>query len=180
MIIFVNNKNEIKDVNVTKDTSLRPYEIAESDLNPFANWPVAKICCYRIALVPETITEIIGAEDVTYTNLDGEEVTETREIKQTRETGKYIVTMMTPYVDTRLMEHIAKLGSKDEMIEADVTDTQLALVENYDQTLILEEDLTDTQLGLVENYAQTMATAEEVTDCQLALVELYDLILGGM
>lgn len=143
MILYVNNKNEIKDVNVTTDNTLIPLEITD-EWNPFLNWPVAKICCYRVTV------------------------------------SNGIVTMMTPYVDTRLMEHIAKLGSKDEMIEADVTDTQLALVENYDQTLILEEDLTDTQLGLVENYAQTMATAEEVTDCQLALVELYDLFLGGM
>ena len=122
MVLYVNGKNEIKDVNVTTDKTLRPLEIVD-EWNPFLNWPVAKICCYRVSV------------------------------------SNGIVTMMTPYVDTRLMEHIAKLGSKDELIEADVT---------------------NTQIGLVENYGIALATAEEVTDCQLALVEVYNLLLGGM
>lgn len=143
MILYVNNKNEIKDVNITTDKTLKPLEITD-EWNPFLNWPVAKICCYR----------------VTVTN--------------------GIVTMMTPYVDTRLMEHIAKLGAKDEVIEADVTTTQLGLVESYGETMAIGSDLTDTQMALVENYVMSLTTAEEVTDCQIALVELYELITGGM
>lgn len=143
MILYVNYKNEIKDVNVTKDKTLIPLEITD-EWNPFLNWPVAKICCYRVTV------------------------------------SNGIVTMMTPYVDTRLMEHIAKLGAKDEVIEADVTTTQLGLAESYETTMAVEADLTNTQMGLVENYTMSLMTAEEVTDCQLALVELYSMITGGM
>ena len=104
MILFVNNKNEIKDVNTTKDTSLRPYEIADSDLNPFANWSAAKICCYKVALTPEKVD---GAE-----------------------TGKYFISMMTPYIDSRIIEHIEQLGNQNENNAAAVLETQDALCES--------------------------------------------------
>lgn len=114
MIIFVNGRNEIKDVNITKDKTLTPYEIAESDINPFANWSVAKICCYRVGLTPETETEVVGTEEITYTDLEGNEVTETREITETKETGKYFVSMMTPYVNSLIIEHLDRLGVYEE------------------------------------------------------------------
>lgn len=49
-----------------------------------------------------------------------------------------------------------------------------------DRVKTVESDLTDAQLALVENYTTALATEQEVTDCQLALVEIYDLIMGGM
>lgn len=55
-----------------------------------------------------------------------------------------------------------RLGS----VEGDLTDTQLALIENYDLSLTTAEDVSVAQ--------------EELTDVQLALVEIYDLIMGGM
>ena len=143
MIIYVNNKNEIKDVNTTDNKNLTPLEIKD-EWNPFSNWPVAKICCYRVTVS------------------DG------------------IVTMMTPYVDSKLMGYIAKLGSKDEAIESDVTNTQIGLFENYSQTMAISDELTNTQLGLLESYNMAASTAEEVTNCQLALLELYNIITGGM
>lgn len=203
MILYVNSKGEVKAVNTTEDKSLTELPISENSMNPFANWPIAKICCYRVGVIPEMVTEVVGTEDRTYTDLEGNEVTETVDITETKATGKYIISMMTPYMDSRIVEHISRLGGDTEMVAADLTDTQLALVEsydlsmsiaddltdtqlalveNYDQTLSIAEDLTDTQLALVENYDQTMATAEEVTDVQLALVEIYDMIMemGGI
>ena len=47
MIIFVNDRNEIKDVHSTKDTSLKEVFIKDEE-NPFKNWSIAKICCYRV------------------------------------------------------------------------------------------------------------------------------------
>lgn len=38
----------------------------------------------------------------------------------------------------------------------------------------LEEELTDTQLALAEQYEENLALQEEVTNTQLALVELYE------
>ena len=201
MILYVNSKGEVKAVNDTDNSTLTALPISDNSDNPFINWPVAKICCYRVGVIPEMVTEVVGTEDRTYTDLEGNEITETVDITETKATGKYIISMMTPYMDSRIIEHISRLGGDTEMVAADLTDTQMALIEsydqtmaisedltdtqialieNYDQTLSLAEDLTDTQLALIENYDQTMATAEEVTDVQMALVEIYDLLMGGI
>ena len=47
MVLYVNNDNEIKDVNTTSDDKLTSLVISDED-NPFANWSVAKICCYKV------------------------------------------------------------------------------------------------------------------------------------
>lgn len=47
MKVFVNERNEIKDVNVTSDTSLKEVEITDGT---FDGWSVAKICCYKVAV----------------------------------------------------------------------------------------------------------------------------------
>lgn len=167
MILYVNTKGEVKDVNSTEDETLTKLPISNNSDNPFANWPVARICCYRVGVIPEKITEVI-------TDSEGNETTETRE------TGKYIISMMTPYVDSRIVEYIAMLGSKDEAIESDVTNTQIGLFENYSQTTAISNELTNTQLGLFESYNMAASTAEEVTQCQLALFEIYNIVAGGM
>lgn len=178
MILYVNSKGEVKAVNTTEDKSLTELPISENSMNPFANWPIAKICCYRVGVIPEMVTEVVGTEDRIYIDLEGNEVTETVDITETKATGKYIISMMTPYMDSRIVEHISRLGGDTEMVAADLTDTQLALVESYDQTLAIADDLTDTQLALVENYDQTLAISEDLTDTQLALVENYDLSIA--
>ena len=128
MIIFVNEFNEIKDVNVTRDETLTAYEIVDDD-NPFANWSVDKICCYRVGLTPETVTEVIGTEEYTYTDLEGNEVTETRDVTETKETGKYLITMMTPYIDSRIIEPIVWLRRQIKDNSNDILVTQDALCE---------------------------------------------------
>lgn len=50
MILYINQKNEIKDVNTTEDSSLTPFEISENDSNPFNEWIVDKICCYKVII----------------------------------------------------------------------------------------------------------------------------------
>ena len=100
MIIFVNERNEIKDVDITRDETLTAYELTDND-NPFKDWNVDKICCYRVTLMPE-IT-------------DGEE------------TGKYLITMMTPYIDSRIIEPIVWLRGqiKDNSNDIAATDSNL-------------------------------------------------------
>ena len=126
MILFLNNKNEIKDVDVTRDETLTAYEIAATD-NPFEGWAADKICCYRVGLTPEKVTEIVGTEEVTYTDLEGNEVTETRDVTETKETGKYLITMMTPYIDSRIIEPIVWLRGqiKDNSNDIAATDSNL-------------------------------------------------------
>lgn len=46
MKVFMNEKNEIKAVGSTADTSLREVEILDKG-NPFANWSEDRICCFK-------------------------------------------------------------------------------------------------------------------------------------
>lgn len=96
MILFVNQNNEIKDVNVTADPTLIPLEVNDDEMNPFANWSVAKICCYKVSV------------------------------------SEGVVTMMTPYVDSRLIEHIDQLGKQGDSLEtrADGTDESITGLED--------------------------------------------------
>lgn len=46
MILYVNENNEIKDVNTTSDPSLIALQV-DDETNPFKDWTIAKICCYK-------------------------------------------------------------------------------------------------------------------------------------
>ena len=83
MIVFTDNEGRIKDVGITSDPFLKEVYINDEN-NPFGNWTIAKICCYRVEVT------------------DG------------------VVTMMTPYVDTRIIEHIDQLGDEVEVNRADI------------------------------------------------------------
>lgn len=86
MILYVNNKNEVKDVNYTSDKNLTSLEVNDDiiDNNPFLTWSTAKICCYKVEVK------------------DG------------------AVTMYTPYVDSRIIEHIERQGQADIDLQAQV------------------------------------------------------------
>ena len=77
MKIYVNDKNEIHEVNTCSDPSLIEVEVTDGT---FDGWSEAKICCYKVSVLY----------------------------------GKVI--MMTPYVDSRLIEHIDQLGKQTEAI----------------------------------------------------------------
>ena len=128
MILFINERNEIKDVDVTRDETLKGYEIVD-DNNPFKNWDVDKICCYKVGLTPEIVTEVVDIEEVTYTDEEGNEVTEEREITETKETGKYLVTMMTPYIDSRIIEPIVWLREQIKSNSDDIAATDSNMLE---------------------------------------------------
>ena len=95
MILYVNENNEIKDVNTTSDPSLIEIEVND-ETNPFKDWSIAKICCYQVNVT------------------DG------------------MVTMMTPYVDTRLIEHIDQLGKESDLNASDAADLRAAIEELYE------------------------------------------------
>lgn len=119
MILFINSKNEIKDVNETSDENLRAIEV-DDESTPFANWSVAKICCHKVML---------------------------------NEEGKY--TGFTPYVDTRIIEHIERLGLGNEQNATDITDAQLGIMETYEKTELNTEEITNIQLAIMELYEAT-------------------------
>ena len=95
MILYVNENNEIKDVNSTSDPSLIALEVNDKT-NPFEGWSTAKICCYKV------------------------------------EVAEGIVTMMTPYVDSRLIEHIDQLGKESDINASDAADLRAAIEELYE------------------------------------------------
>lgn len=49
MIIFINEKNQIKDIGSTNKDNLTAIVIPKED-NPFEGWSNAKICCYAVQL----------------------------------------------------------------------------------------------------------------------------------
>lgn len=118
MKVFVNEEGEIKAIHASDDTSLQMYELDETvDLFPFEGWSDARIMCYRINVVPimEDVEVELTEEEIAEKQAeieamelsDGEEkptVATTKIVQQ--ETGKYMVTMLTPYVDSNLIEKI--------------------------------------------------------------------------
>lgn len=123
MIVFVNNKNEIKDVNTNskQDETLTEVRI-DDEGNPFNGWSDAKICCYKV------------------------NVSEGR------------VVMMTPYVDSRLIEHIDQLGK---------------------QASANEQSIAECNNGIIETYEGVIGNASSIEDCNAAITELYEMILEG-
>jgi hypothetical protein len=57
MILYVNSKNEIKDVNTTTDESLTPLFVNDNvEDNPFLSWSIAKICCHKVEVKNGVVT----------------------------------------------------------------------------------------------------------------------------
>ena len=115
MILFTDKEGRVKDVNITSDPSLIPLEVNDDEDNPFKDWSVAKICCYKVEVK------------------DG------------------VICMMTPFVDSRLLEHIDQLGKFGESNAADISDARASIIENYEDNI----------------------------DLRGAIIELYELITGG-
>ena len=80
MKVFLNEKNEIKDVHSTKDESLTMVELPEG---VFEGWSEAKILCQKLYL----------------------------------KDGEY--RGFAPAVDSRIIEHIDRLGTESERIASD-------------------------------------------------------------
>lgn len=60
MKVFINAKNEIKDVNSTTDASLTMVEIPEG---VFDDWSEAKILCYKVCLLDGAFAGFTPAVD---------------------------------------------------------------------------------------------------------------------
>ena len=56
-------------------------------------------------------------------------------------------------------------------------DSQIGILQK--QMAEVQTELTDTQLALVEQYEENLALQEEVTNTQLALTEVYETMLAA-
>lgn len=124
MILYVNDRNEIKDVHSTKDNTLTEIVIND-EKNPFKDWSIAKICCYRV------------------------------------DVREGVVCMMTPYVNSLIIEHLDRLGAQNGQTDETVTNLEVAVCENYENA---------------ETYKES--TNSQLDNLQLALVEVYEMIAG--
>lgn len=118
MILYVNEKNEVHDVNTTSDPTLTALEVTDGT---FGGWTTAKICCYKVNVN------------------DGQ------------------VNMHTPYVDSRLIEHIDQLGKQVEAVTP-YTMTKTAYIDDTECVF------TDVPQGNVSAYMTVPHTVERDGD----------------
>ena len=72
-----------------------------------------------------------------------------------------IITMMTPYIDSRLIEHFDQLGVSEESNEKNITEVELGVCDLYET---VDEVTTENQ--------------DQITNLELAVCDLYELIGG--
>lgn len=118
MIVYVNDKNEIKAVGVTSDSSLTAIEILDGTLD---GWSEEKICCYKINVV------------------DGR------------------VTMLTPYVDSRDIEHYDRLSNA-------TAEVKTAVGSNYDPQRTYSQDEYCMYNGNLYRFLVSKGRGVEPTD----------------
>lgn len=94
MIVYVNDKNEIKAVGSTTDPSLIAKSINDND-NPFDGWSDAKICCYKVRI---TNGQVIS---------------------------------MSPYVDTKLIEHFDQVGKQGNSVSSEYSGSHVYVKDEY-------------------------------------------------
>ncbi len=76
------------------------------------------------------------------------------------------------YVDGIFYRSEAETGELEEIPRKPTQEEQVERLTIMNVTL--ESQLTDTQLALVEQYEENLALQEEVTNTQLALCEIYE------
>ena len=161
MKVFLNNEGKIKDIHTSEDTSLQMYELDETvDNYPFSGWSDGRILCYKIAVVPIAIDvevalteEEIAEKQAEIDAMELEEGEDKPDVPTTKvvqqETGKYMVTMMTPYVDTRIIEKIEDLYREDEKSKEAKIQTEQAITDVDLQNIETEQAITDMDLRLM-------------------------------
>lgn len=63
-----------------------------------------------------------------------------------------IVMMMTPYVDSRLLDHFDQVGMATEINKTDISDNREGLIETFDTTIINSDDIADCREAIIELY----------------------------
>lgn len=89
-----------------------------------------------------------------------------------------VVMMMTPYIDSRIVEQLAGVGHATEVNAADVTDLQIATADNFEEIMAATDDITDLQVASADTFEEVLTNGSDITDLQLAVTDLYEMILG--
>ena len=120
MRIFVNDRNEIKDVHNTKDTTLTEV-IINDERNPFKDWSIAKICCYRVDVregVVYMFTPYVNSLIIEHLDRLGEQNGQTEET--------------VTNLEVAVCENYENAEQYKESTNSQLDNLQLALVEVYE------------------------------------------------
>lgn len=108
MVIYVNEQNEIKDVNTTTDESLTAL-VVNDEGNPFVGWSTAKICCYKanvkdgvvVMMTPYVDSRLLGHID---------------QLGKQNESSKSMISDLQDLaIDTAYRQTLDELGLEDEL-----------------------------------------------------------------
>lgn len=122
MIIFVNGKNEIKDVGETQSKGLIKLEI-DDEVNPFKGWSNAKICCYKATVIEGRVTMMTP----------------------------YVTSTLIEHVDQLGKRNDANTEVSG-INSSDISDTMLGLTDTFEATSDNTDDITDLQMAIAEIY----------------------------
>ena len=128
MILYVDSENKIRAVDETSDPTLTPIEIADED-NPFLGHSNAYICCYKVTASKVPI----------YPEPNPEEEGEPEPIGY-----KTVITMMTPYIDSRSLDAVDLMGRQME----EITPYTLTKTAYYGDTEITFYDVPDGNMSV--------------------------------
>lgn len=156
------------DVGTSTDSTLNRYELVD-DANPFKGWSRHKITCYRITVQPQVVTNVIASREETY--IDEEGITQTTVVEDTETvpTGLYYVTMMTPYIDTRVIKRYEEIGD-------DITSTDIRV---YEVSNSVDETNATVDMLLTDVTPDMMGTLEEnKATIDMILTEILPMLMG--
>lgn len=71
-----------------------------------------------------------------------------------------IVMMMTPYIDSRLLDHFDQLGKATEVNKDDISDNRDGLMETFETGITNSDDIATLRDGLMEVYEMITAESE--------------------
>lgn len=71
-----------------------------------------------------------------------------------------IVTMMTPYVDSRLIDHFDQVGQSTEVNKSDISDNRDGLMETFETGMTNSDDIATLRNGLMEVYEMITSESE--------------------
>lgn len=87
-----------------------------------------------------------------------------------------VVMMMTPYIDSRFLDHFDQVGHDTEANADDIISTMDGLAITYENMEKNTEDITTTMDGLAVTYESMEKNTEDIDICFEGIAELYELL----
>lgn len=159
MIIYVNERNEIKDVNTTSDPKLRALKI-DDKFNPFFGWTVAKICCYKANVINNRVVSMTPYVDA-------------RLIEHIDELGKEVEGVQSDIEATQdaICSYIEENEEHLGLMHKDMNEISRSTKENTKHVLQLGDSVKEVSEGLETVQTGVSMINEEMAATQDAFCE---------